>query len=81
MANESEKPWWFPELTGATWCARIRADYPDDAGSMTDDEIRDEYADGNKYADTWDHVGDAREQFEALADAYIALLSRVPPNV
>lgn len=73
----SEKPWWFPTLTDAAWIAQIRADYPDDTRDMDDDEVREHYADGWKYADTWDHLGDAREEYEKLADAYLALLAKV----
>ena len=44
---------------------------------MDDDSIREEYANGGwKYADTWDHLRDAREAYEKLADAYLELLSR-----
>ncbi len=64
--------WWEPVLTDEAWCARVRADYAR-ASSMTDDEIRREYADGQKYAVTWDNTGDAYDQFERLADAYLAL--------
>lgn len=69
-----DKLWWFPVLTDAEWCARIRQDYPEDAAELDDDEIREQYADGWKYADTWDHLGDAREDYERLADAYLELL-------
>lgn len=74
-----EKPWWFPELTDAAWVARIRADYPEDTQGLDDDTVRDEYADGMKYADTWDHLGDARGSYEPLADAYLALLAEPDP--
>lgn len=77
MSIQDDKPWWIPELTDAAWCARIREDYPEDAADSDDDTIRDEYADGWKYADTWDHLGDAREQFEQLADAYFALTAEL----
>ena len=72
----TEKPWWFPVITDAAWCERIRSDYSEDTDGMDDDDIRDEYADGCKYADLWDHTGDAREQFEELADAYLELLDQ-----
>lgn len=72
--RDNEKPWWFPVLADAAWCDRIRKDYPEDTDGMDDEEIREEYAHGWKYADTWDHLGDAREEYEQLADAYLALL-------
>lgn len=70
----TEKPWWWPELTDAIWCERIRGDYPE-AASWDDESIRDEYADGLKYANLWDHTGDAAEQFEKLADAFLDLIA------
>lgn len=75
MASSDERPWWFPELADATYFARLREDYPDKAG-WTDDELNDHFNEGGqKYVDTWDHLGDARAQFEALADAYLELLA------
>lgn len=67
-------PWWKPVLTDSAWCNEMRNDYPDAAG-LSDDEIRDKFADDRKYAVTWDHVGDAYEQFEKLADAYLAKIA------
>jgi hypothetical protein len=78
--SDELKPWWFPEITDAAWCDRIRKDYPEDAAGMDDDDIREQYADGCKYADLWDHVGDARSQFEALADAYLSMLASRPTH-
>lgn len=72
---DKEKPWWWPLVTDKAWCDGIRKEYDDDTFEMTDDEIRDEYADGFKYADTWDHLGDAREAYEQLADAFLKLVS------
>jgi hypothetical protein len=79
--SDELKPWWFPEITDAAWCDRIRKDYPEDAAGMDDDDIREQYANGCKYADLWDHVGDARSQFEALADAYLSMLASRPAAV
>lgn len=71
----TEKPWWFPQLVGAEYFARLREDYPEKA-DWSDEQLADHFTDGWKYVDTWDHLGDARAQFEALADAYLELLSR-----
>jgi hypothetical protein len=79
MTDElNDRPWWFPELTNEKWLARIRSDYPENAAGKDDDELREEYADGWKYADTWDHLGDARGEYEKLADAYLELLAKQP---
>lgn len=66
------KPWWYPKRTDHEWCERKRKDYPENAG-LSDDALRDKYADGCKYQTLWDHVGEAREEHEKLADAYLAL--------
>lgn len=76
MAATDEKSWWFPVLADAAWCARLRTDYPEATEGMDDEALRDEYAHGWKYADTWDHLGDARAEYEKLADAYLALLAK-----
>ena len=64
-----KKPWWWPERTDAAWCDRIRHEYDE---AMCDDDIREKYANGRKYAVLWDHVGDAYDQFERLADHTLA---------
>ena len=74
--KDKDRPWWFPVVTDSDWCNQIRADYPEEEGDMDDDDIRDHYSDGWKYADTWDHLGDARAEYEKLADAYLELLAR-----
>jgi hypothetical protein len=76
MATENDRPYWFPKLTDDAWIARVRADYPQDTDGMSDEWVRDTYAGGYKYADTWDHLGDARHEYEKLADAYLDLLKR-----
>lgn len=65
--------WWEPVLTDAVWIASVRADYPEDCAGLEDEEVRERYADGQKYQTTWDHLGDAREEYEPLADAFLAL--------
>lgn len=72
MGNRTK--WWQPVLTDDEWLARIREDYPENAAE-SDDWLRDNYADGQKYAVTWDHLGDAYANWEELADAYLELRS------
>ena len=69
-----EREWWFPALTDDKWLERIRADYPEDY-DLSDEDLRDKYADGYKYQTLWDHVGDARDDHEKLADAYLAVIA------
>lgn len=73
MSTEKDKPWWWPTLTDESWLAQIREDYPETA-DMSDNALIEYYADGRKYATTWDHVGDARADHEELADAFLKLV-------
>ena len=76
MDGPGELPWWYPKRTDQVWLDRIRGDYPDNAG-RSDEELREIYADGSRYATLWDHTGDALEQFEKLADAYLDLVKAI----
>ena len=71
---KDKKPWWWPELVTPEWRARIRAEYPEDVEGMDDDALDEHYAQGWSYADTWDHIGDAREEYEKLANAFLRLV-------
>jgi len=75
-----EKPWWFPQITNQEYCDRLRKDYPEGA-KLSNDELIDIYANGRKYAVLWDHIGDAYEEYEKLADAYIDLLKTASQQV
>lgn len=61
------RPWWWPVKTDEAWLARVRDDYPENA-HLSDEELREEYADGAKYQTLWDHTADAYEEYEKLAD-------------
>lgn len=69
-----KKPWWWPDEINDEWFARIRKDYPDDTADMSKDEIEEKYGGGWKYSDTWDHLGDARGDWQQLADAFLKLV-------
>lgn len=70
----SEKPYWWPELADDAWRARLRDDYPEETADWSDEKLDDYYNEhGWKYVDTWDHLGDAREEYEKLADAFLKL--------
>lgn len=68
----SDRKWWWPEPTDEKWCERMRAEYPEFA-AWDDDSVRDHFSDAGKYADVWDHLGDAREDWELLADDWLRL--------
>ena len=71
--------WWEPEPTDDAWLKRIRDDYPDNANE-SDHWLRDYYAEGRRYAVTWDHLGDAYAEYEELADAYRKLRAALPQD-
>lgn len=70
--KDSNMPWWWPRLTDAAWCQEKRQVY-EDAADLSDDAIRERYAEGRKYATLWDHTGDSYDQYEAMADHMLAI--------
>jgi len=69
----SNKPWWEPQLVDADYVKQLRKDYPEYA-DMDDEELKEHFEVGDqKYATTWDHIGDAYAEFEPLADAYFKM--------
>lgn len=71
-----EKPWWWPVPIDDEWRARIRADYPEETEGMSDESIDDLYAAPYaKYEYLWDHIGDAMEEHQRLADAFLKLVA------
>ena len=70
-----QRPWWFPVRTDAAWCEHVRKDLPEDTEGLSDEAIRDLYADGRKYDAMRDHLGDAYGEYKELADAYLNLLA------
>ncbi len=68
-----EDQWWFPVRIDAAYFARLRKDYPDKT-DWSDEELREHFdGEDEKYSFTWDHLGDAKEEFEELADAFFKL--------
>lgn len=72
MSEPDKKPWWWPVKVGPELAARLRADYPEDA-HLDDEAILEEYEYYGKFATNWDGTGDAQEQFDPLADAFLDL--------
>lgn len=77
----------FPTPTDAAYIARLRGDYPDVCDGKSDEWVMDHYnPDGCKYVEQtlWDHLGDAGNDYERLADAYLkveAALRQARPYV
>jgi hypothetical protein len=71
----SEKPFWWPVRMDKEYLDRLRVDYPENA-SMSDEDLIDYYGEGwVNFSDTWDHLGDARAEYEKLAEAFLQLVS------
>ena len=65
---------WHPELTDKAWCKEVRNQgYDDEDHGLDDDEIREKYAGGRRYATTWDHIGDAYDEWEPMCDDWLRL--------
>ncbi|NNW55473.1 MULTISPECIES: hypothetical protein [unclassified Roseobacter] len=72
----TNKPWWWPQRVDQEWLQRLRQDYPDKA-DWSDDSLIDYFNDGRmKFSDTWDHLGDARDEYEKLASAFLDLVEK-----
>ena len=71
-----EEQWWYPTLINAEY-QRLRDDYDDKADWSGAELAKYFNEDVQKYATTWDHIGDAYNEYVALADAYLALRERV----
>ncbi|WP_333846939.1 hypothetical protein [Phaeobacter italicus] len=64
----TQKPWWWPEKVDSNYFDRLRDDYPERA-HMTNGELEEHFeVEEGCFSDTWDHLGDAREEYEYLAD-------------
>jgi len=73
----SDRPWWFPVLVDDEYFKRLRDDYPDKS-HLSDSELNEYFNEyGRKYSVLWDHLGDAYEEYEKLADAYLSLLAQL----
>lgn len=72
--KKGTKPHWWPQLVNdPEYLAEFREHQPDDAEGMSDEELAEYLSEGWKYSDTWDHLGDARQGYEELADAFLKL--------
>lgn len=68
--------WWYPIRMDAAYVERLRRDYPDGTAGKDDATVRADYDSCEKYEHSWDHQGEAYDQFEPLADAFLLLESR-----
>lgn len=75
----AEKPFWFPRVVGPDTVAQLRKDY-DLSDSMDDESVLATYEYWGRYENTslWDHCGDAAEDYEPLADAYLLASDDIP---
>lgn len=78
MAIEKhKKEWWYPEKVDDKYIARLRADYPERAHLSNEELLEYFEVNDNKYAVTWDHLGDAYPEYEELADAYFEVVAQL----
>ncbi len=68
--------WYYPELCDKAYFKRLRENYEESA-HRTDEELHDYYNDGAKYSTTWDHIGDAYNEYEPLADRFYEALDLI----
>ena len=68
-----EIKYWHPVLCDKEHFDRLRRDYPEDTEGMSDEDIHEYYDESRKYSDVWDNIGDARADWEMLADDWFRL--------
>ena len=66
------KPYWYPTLAGPEYYRELRKDYPEHA-KMSDEQLLEYYNQGRRYVITWDHVNDAYDDYQRLADEFLEL--------
>ena len=72
----TNKPWWWPQRVDQEWLQRLRQDYPDKK-DWSDYSLINYFNDGRtEFSDTWDHLGDARDEYEELAAAFLDLVEK-----
>jgi hypothetical protein len=70
------EPWWWPQEINADYLDRLREDYPEKTSGWSDDTVIEYFGGGwDQFADTWDNLRDARDQYEKLARAFLDLVS------
>lgn len=74
----SDKPYWWPIPCDSDYYDRLRREYPEKSHWDDDDLGHHFNANGHKYenATLWDRTGDASEDYEALADAFLAMVAK-----
>jgi|GEM_PF-6581190 len=72
--SKYKKEFWYPKLVDADYVQGLREDYPEEIEDDWDDDVvRDQFDCTSKYAQLWDNIGDAYDDFEPLADAFLEL--------
>lgn len=74
LIDDIKSEWWYPTKADAAYFERLRSDYPDKA-DWSDERLHDYFEDGAKYSTTWDHIGDAYDEYEPLVDVFFAMES------
>ncbi len=70
-----DKPSWWPRIIDTAHIARLREDYPE--ANMTDEGLLDYFEEGKRlgqFSTRWDHVGEAYDDYEKLARAFLQVV-------
>lgn len=75
----TERPYWWPVKIDEKYIEELRKNYSE-FEKASDAHILGYFCEGKSigsYATTWDHLGDAYGDYAGLADAFLALVSRL----
>lgn len=75
----TERPYWWPVKIDENYIGELRKNYSE-FEEASDVQILHHFCEGRAiggYSTTWDHLGDAYDDYAGLADAFLALVSRL----
>ena len=78
MTEQNDKPWWWPQIIDDDYIKTLRQEYVEDTKGLSDEDVLCHFDNGKKkgqFSITWDHIGDAYEEYEQLAKVFLKLIN------
>jgi len=71
--TSKENEWWWPVVVDDAYFNQLRSDYPDKA-EWSNESLADYFeVEEGGFSDTWDHAGDARDEYAEVAKHMLTL--------
>ena len=75
--STTKTPSWWPKVIDDNRIKELREEYPATTARLSDEGVLDYYEEGKPkggFTTLWDHVGEAYEDYEKLATAFLRLV-------